>query len=204
MLAKRYTGCIYLATNTANGAGYIGKTISELWLRKAGHACQAKHRTHISAFHSAIRKYGAEAFRWQKLFESDDEDCLFVAEKQLIADYRKASLRLYNIGEGGEGQSIPCTPERRAKVSAAMKGRTLTPEHVAKMQNGRKKRGHKHSQETIEKIRAAKLGKSSSKWTEERRAKVRATWTAKHAEGYRVSPEARAKMSEAQRRRHAR
>jgi group I intron endonuclease len=196
MLASRYTGCVYLATNTVNGRCYVGKTIMALCDRKAIHVHAARRKASTSAFHAAIRKYGAGAFEWCKLFESDDEALLFEAERGLIADYRTTGNRLYNIGGGGEGQSMPCTPERRAKLSAAFKGRPRWNAEQRKQMSERQK-GKPRNPESIEKMRRTKTGKKLAPWSDERRAKLRATWAIKFAAGYEMSEDAKAAMSRA-------
>jgi group I intron endonuclease len=181
MLQARYTGCVYLATNTVNGRAYIGKAVAGLATRKIGHRYASKSRR--TPFMEAIRKHGWDAFAWAELFLSDDESALLNAEIALIADYRATGVRLYNITPGGEGTAMPCTDERRRKVSASMTGRTLSDEHRRKLSEGRK--GVPVSAQTRSKISAAKTGKKLPRWTPERRAKFVASWDAKRASGYR-------------------
>lgn len=64
------------------------------------------------------------------VFETEDEAAAFRKERELIADYGRESL--CNLTDGGEGLANPSV-EARAKISAAMTGRTLTPEHRAKI-----------------------------------------------------------------------
>lgn len=200
MHEAKYTGCVYLATNLTNGKAYIGKTISGMASRKITHRHAASHGRR-SPFLSALRKYGFDGFGWLELFNSDDEAALLAAEVALIAEYRLAGARLYNLTSGGEGTSMPCSPERRDKASRAMKGRLVSDETRLKLRAANL--GRKHSPESIAKIRAAKLGTKMAAWSDERRAKWVATWAAKTAEGYRASPETRAKQSEAAKRRAA-
>lgn len=172
MLKPRYTGCVYIAINLTNGRAYIGKTVNELFNRRASHRFVS--RTRSGPFYSAIRKYGWRAFLWRKLFSSDNESILFEAEKQLIVDFRAAGIALYNVGPGGEGQSMPCSDERRRKVSASMKGRTFTEEHLRNLSAAKK--GRRMNQASIEKMRRTKTGKKLAPWTPERRAKMEAAW----------------------------
>jgi Ni/Co efflux regulator RcnB len=80
------------------------------------------------------------------------------------------------------------SPETRAKMSAAQKGKTVSPETRAKMSAAKK--GKTVSPETRAKMSAAKKGKTLSPET-------RAKMSAAH-KGKTLSPETRAKMSAAQ------
>jgi group I intron endonuclease len=202
MLTSRYTGCVYLATNSINGRCYVGKTIMALCDRKAIHCHAARRKASTSAFHAAIRKYGAASFQWSKLFESDDESLLFEAERSLIDDYRLAGARLYNIGNGGEGQSVPCSDERRRKARTAAQNRIVTDETRRKLSEAFT--GRVISTEHRRKIADAKRGKTLKPWTEERRLKFATTWTAKMAAGYAVPAQTRAALSAGAKRRNQR
>lgn len=197
MLRSRYTGSIYIAINVHNGRAYIGKTIMSLSRRRTTHHMTARVGKG-SAFHAALRKYGAHSFRWRKLYESDHEPSLFDAEIGLIADFRAAGLRLYNVGPGGEGQSFPCSEERRRKTSATMRGKRKSEEARRRMSESAK--GRKKSPEHVAKMRANQLGKTMPQWTPERRARMEAFW----ARGITRSPEQRENMRQAALRRFQR
>lgn len=66
-------GIIYKAENKINNNCYIGKTVQELKKRKYRHKTNAYRYEYISAFHSAIRKYGWNNFEWSILVETDSE-----------------------------------------------------------------------------------------------------------------------------------
>jgi hypothetical protein len=199
MLKPRYTGSIYIAINRRNARAYIGKTLQPVRCRRTQHKCAAVRRG--GAFYAAIRKHGWNAFVWFKLFSSDCEESLFEAERQLIADYRAAGIRLYNIGEGGEGQSVPCSDERRRKVAEYMRRRRLTAEQRQRI--SARMKGNKLSPASIEKMRQTKTGKKLQPWSDERRRKFMASWEAKRAAGYCRSKEARARLKAAALRRAA-
>lgn len=178
MVSRAYRGCVYLATNTINGRAYIGKTVSGLASRIITHHHAAKSGRKVPLC-AAIRRYGRAAFQWRELFVSDDESALLAAEVALIADYRAAGYALYNLTPGGEGLSLPCTDDRRRKVSASMKGRIFSPEHLARLREAA--RGKPKSREHVEKVRQTKIGRKLPPWSAERRAKCAATWAAKRA-----------------------
>jgi group I intron endonuclease len=149
-------GCIYLALNTVNGKGYIGKSKYGLSARRTGHLGIA-HRT-TCAFHKALQKYGRDAFEWRELYVSDIEEALFAAEIELIAAYRASGMSLYNMSDGGEGPSgYVRTKEHRQALSSTRQGMKFSDEHRAALVKSRK-------------------GRKMPPWTAERRAKMEAAW----------------------------
>lgn len=134
-----------------------------------------------------------------------------------IAHYRETGFDLVNNSVGGEGSDNP-TPETRAKMGAALKGKKNpsfgkhhSAKHCAKIRAANV--GQKRSSETCANISAAQLGRKDSDETrakksaarigeknpsfgkhpsEETRAKIRASLT-----GKKHSAEARANMSAA-------
>jgi hypothetical protein len=126
------------------------------------------------------------------------EEEAFRHEKYMIAVFGRKDLGtgiLRNRTNGGEGSSGAIhTPETRAKISAAMKGKnspnygkTLSPETKAKLSAAQK--GKTLSTETKAKISAAQKGKTLSLET---KAKISAA-----QKGKTLSPETKAKMSAA-------
>lgn len=61
-----FKGIIYKATNIVNGKCYIGQTIRKLQLRINSHFCLTDKNDGIT-FHNAIKKYGKESFKWEKI-----------------------------------------------------------------------------------------------------------------------------------------
>lgn len=98
--------CIYLATNTANGKVYVGKT-NNFAKRKREHL-NNKSR-HL--FARALRKYGEHAFEW-RILESGIEtlDEANDREKHWISRYnsyfRNRGSNGYNMTPGGDGGSM--------------------------------------------------------------------------------------------------
>lgn len=71
----------------------------------------------------------------------------------------------------------PRTAEHRAKISAANKGRKMSPEAIAKMAEANRGRpswnkGRQWSEETKAKMSAAKQGKPGRQWTDEQKQKA--------------------------------
>lgn len=106
-----------------------------------------------------------------------DIDKLYQAEVWWIAYGRCLGWCLTNHTLGGEGQKgwVPTT-ETKAKISASLKGRSLSEETKSKLSKART--GRRVSQETRDKIRQAKLGK---KHTQESRIKMSASVKAHYA-----------------------
>ena len=94
-------GCVYIATNRANGKSYVGMTTRDMAQRAKEHMYMAKRGIESYRFHDAISKYGEESFRWAVIFESDDESELRNIESQQIHE-RKSNIPKYgyNISPG--------------------------------------------------------------------------------------------------------
>lgn len=109
-------GCVYLATSPS-GKQYVGMTTRTLAERWQGH-CSDGRRGSSLIFHNAIRKYGADAFTLETLFESDNEQELFEREIGEIARLATLSPRGYNMTVGGDGGEL-CA-EAKARHMEAM------------------------------------------------------------------------------------
>lgn len=109
------------------------------------------------------------------------------AERYWIDHIRSHGARLFNKAKGGIGglHGYKHTPETRARMSAAQKGRTFSESTRQKMRLA--KLGKKQSPEHIEKVRAALVGRKVS---DETRRKI----SLAHI-GKKHTPEARLKMS---------
>jgi hypothetical protein len=218
-----YTGFIYALAGT-DGIRYVGKT--EQTAARPRQSLARRYNQHrYSARGGAIRVY-----KWWRSQSAEPRmivlevcDAADVAERECawIRFYRLAGARLTNHTEGGEGAPgyvhtpetrakmsaaqrgrvyAPLSPETRAKISAAHKGKPLSAEHRAAMT------GHTTSAETRAKMSAERLRRSEDpaylaklsaahkgeKHTPEHVAKMRAAMT-----GHTTSAETRAKMSAA-------
>tara|TARA_B100001057_G_scaffold501222_1_gene622159 strand:+ start:5275 stop:6066 length:792 start_codon:yes stop_codon:yes gene_type:complete len=93
-------GCIYRLTNTIDGKKYIGKTI-EYKKRMLQHK-NSKMKTYIS---NAIRKYGWENFKREKIIDDVPEEDLSNLEISYIEVEKTIAPAGYNLTKGGEGVS---------------------------------------------------------------------------------------------------
>lgn len=92
---------VYCITNTINGKKYIGMTGRTLEERWSSHCSSAKNGSKFR-FHSAIRKYGENAFTRKIIFNNlNIQDCRTI-EEETIAEYN-TMLCGYNAKPGGCG-----------------------------------------------------------------------------------------------------
>ena len=115
---KVYT--VYRITNQVNSKIYIGYTkftAEERWKEHVGNRNVKNY--HLSC---AIRKYGADSFDVETLWQSRSSEAAKETEKLLIAEY-KSHLRDvgYNLTMGGEGEIK--TLEVKKKIAASLIGK---------------------------------------------------------------------------------
>ena len=115
---KVYT--VYKITNQVNSKIYIGYTkftAEERWKEHVGNRNVKNY--HLSC---AIRKYGADSFDVETLWQSRSSEAAKETEKLLIAEY-KSHLRDvgYNLTMGGEGEIK--TLEVKKKIAASLIGK---------------------------------------------------------------------------------
>jgi group I intron endonuclease len=159
----------YKTTNIINGKVYIGFA-SDPKTRWRNHRRDAETGRGF-ALAAAIRKYGWDAFEFEVLCCGKDKRMMLEhVEPALIEQYQsRIEQNGYNVTRGGE--HIPVgnrggskkgrivSEESRCKMSAAKKGNV----------NGAGNKGHKHSDETKQKMAAVHLGHFVS---EETRKKI--------------------------------
>lgn len=220
---------VYCIENTINLKRYFGKTanIAHRWRDHkydAGRGAQ-------TPIHRAIRKYGAQAFTVREVARVDSEAKAFELERLMIAEWETRSHEFgYNVCHGGRGASgSRHTPESKAKftrrgaehpmygkpgpmlgrrhseetkakISAAHRGRVASAEtrqRISESMRGKPGRrlGTKQSPEAVAKTVAANRGRVLSRET---RNRISVANTGKVR-----SPEARARYSEAAKRREA-
>jgi hypothetical protein len=197
---------VYLLRRLDGRPCYVGKGKGERWRHQRG------RNEHLLNIIRQAKLLGKE-LPAEKIRENLSEDEAFALERKLIAFYGREDLGtgdLVNLTDGGEGLSgYKPSPTSNAKRSAALKGREKTIEHVAnaaaalrgskkssgwwstkeglakQRQNNRSRfaRGHKHSPETTEKLRAARF------------AQQNVSAAGQFKPGHQPSPETRAKMS---------
>lgn len=177
-----YASGIYVITNLVNGNRYIGSTkcFSKRWYEHRTCLVQSTHpNRHLQ---SAYAKYGVDAFTYSVLEYVEDERNLICREQYYIDTLKPA----YNIrSEASSNRGLSPTPETRAKLSAALKGKVNTPENIERIRNLYK--GKNLSEEHRTKIGMAHKGKTLSL---EHRIKL-----GLKSKGHTLSPEARAKIS---------
>jgi len=180
-------GCLYIATNRVNGKVYIGQTRQSFARRKSRHLWDAA-RNSPCRFHAAIRTYGPEAFEFKMLAIGPVGGWLSEMEIRTIEAYNSFNSG-YNDTKGGEGTRGSMarlgkthTPEARAKISAARRGKP----------GGRL--GCRNTPEHNEKVRQANLGKTLSV---EHRAAISAAQKGRpaHNKGVAHTEETKRKMS---------
>jgi hypothetical protein len=89
---------VYLATNTVNGKRYVGATSQRFSRRRNHHLSDARRGVQTnSPFHSAIRKYGEEAFKWTVIATAKSLSEMMKKEIRIIS-IRKPE---YNVSAGG-------------------------------------------------------------------------------------------------------
>lgn len=198
---------VYRIFCTATGKVYIGSTanVTKRWHDHQRDLLRGRH--HSRHLQRAWEKHGPDVFTFEVLEIIADKTDLISAEQRWIDQTHSFDPACgYNISPTA-GSCLGCkhTPETRAKVSAAGKGRKCPPfssEHRAKMSAAKKGKapplatlaaawaanvGRVKTPEECAKISAAHIGKKPS-------SETRAKLSAAH-KGRKLSPEHRAKLS---------
>ena len=136
MKNKKYI--VYIHKNKINNKVYIGITCQKpnhRWGTGSGYKKQVK-------FYNAICKYGWDNFEHLILFENLSFEEAKKKEIKMIKKYNSFSKKYgYNSTKGGEGSNgVPCSEEKKIKISKANKG-------------------HKFSNETKKLMSKLKIGK---------------------------------------------
>ena len=112
---------IYKITNKVNGKIYIGQTIKTLERRWYQHT-KAKDN---SAFHKAVRKYGAANFIVEQIDVACSKEELNAKEKYWIEYYgTMTSQNGYNMTEGGRSGAVDLkrSEETKQRIAKAITG----------------------------------------------------------------------------------
>lgn len=131
----------------------------------------------------------------------------FEHERQLIAEYRALGIGLANMTEGGEGQSgRSLSPEHRAKLSAALKGRRPSDATIqASIRAAKERGGPAFTPEQLAKAHAATRGVPSwnagKQLSAEHRARIGAAHKGRPFQGTpgKLTAEARARAADLRR-----
>ena len=147
---------IYKIINTINNKIYVGQTTRSLEERWYQHIydCQRTKRY----FHKAIKKYGPEAFIREVIEECDDINILNEREQYWIEFYDTMNkTKGYNSTNGGSNFIFSDATKEKLKQNHR---RFQTNETKEKIRQARL--GKTHSEETKKKISQSELGKKVS------------------------------------------
>jgi group I intron endonuclease len=114
-------GCIYYIRCKINGKGYVGVDSrsddgSKRWRGHRVNSHRAGKKSMLIKL--AIKKYGAENFVIDPVWESDDKDALFAREDFFIQWFNTLHPAGYNLRHGGMGGQH--SDESRRRLSEAM------------------------------------------------------------------------------------
>jgi|DEB19_MinimDraft_3_1074340.scaffolds.fasta_scaffold02283_2 group I intron endonuclease len=148
-------GKIYLVS--LNGVPkYVGFTTQTIEKRWKKHIWDSK-KIRCPALHSAINKYGPEAFTITEIYSSEDVNhTLNVMEPHFIREHNThVDCGGYNISYGGDSSTLgrKHSPETRKKIGKAHLGKPLSEEHKQKV--SKSLLGRTFSEETKQKMRVA-------------------------------------------------
>lgn len=148
---------IYVALCVVTDKLYFGVTSKSLEKRKRQHIATAARKPRFR-FHLALRKHGATNFVWYVIGTVPNARDASDVETVFIRYFRTTDYsRGYNSTAGGEGTRILSEASRR-KLSVSLSGREFSEEHRQKLKAARNNRTPA-TQETRDKMRAARLGK---------------------------------------------
>jgi group I intron endonuclease len=141
---------IYRILNIVSGKAYIGSA-ANVKARLNWHKCYLRKGKHPNIkLQRTWAKHGEDAFLFE-LIEEVEVPSLNIREQHYMDTYSAASIG-YNIApnaEGNRGRTL--TPEHRAKIGASSRGKPRSPETRARISAAQK--GKKLSPEHIEKLR---------------------------------------------------
>ena len=90
---------VYKVTNKRDGNSYIGVTTKSMEERKKDHLIKVNSNS-LNKFHSAIKTYGKESFKWEQVDTASTTDELAKKEKEYILKYNSKEDG-YNLDSGG-------------------------------------------------------------------------------------------------------
>jgi len=142
---------------------YVGKSTTGLKQRLASHLCASslRDRTLKNGWLKRLLTLGLrpEAF---VLESCDNKTALNEAEQHHLATMRYVGCDLTNMTSGGDGLGVPCSLERRRKISEAQRGKPRAPWTEERRQvdaERRRSNPTRRSAEAIEKTASALRGK---------------------------------------------
>jgi len=127
---------VYLALCCISRKGYVGITQHGHTNRWLQHVCESKKgRSYGSAFHSAIRKYGEEAFVLILLDVVGTRDEAAALEVEYVAAYGTFSPGGYNMTTGGES-GFKLGAQAKQRLRDKLLGHEVSPENLKKLWEG--------------------------------------------------------------------
>ena len=139
---------------------------------------------------NVVAKYGAKSIK-AYIFPCASEREAFEDEVHQISQLRDSGYELVNLTYGGEGPTGRVfSQETRSKMAAAHLGVKISAETIAK--RSASLRGFKHSQETRDKMSSSQRGKTHTEDTKGKLALANIGKKRTHVQTF--SPETRAKM----------
>lgn len=159
---------VYKIENTSNGKIYVGRSV-DLMHRKSVHWHHLRKGTHHSVkLQMAWLKHGESAFIFHVIERVVPE--LLTEREQYWFDLLMPQYNIIKDARGAFGYKLSAAT--KAKIAAKARGRRASDETKMKLSDIRK--GWKHSDETKRKMRQAGLGRTASDVT---RAKISASCT---------------------------
>ena len=145
-------GEIYCITNLTNNKKYIGQAVKYMGSNKQKWGTEGRWSSHIreainnkndhcSTLNSAIRKYGVDNFKVEKLCdclitELDDMEKKYITEHNTMADNNMG----YNLTEGGaKGKDSQETIQKKIKAQTGKKHSDTTKQSISQGQLGNKR-----------------------------------------------------------------
>lgn len=167
MVRKAERWCVYLITSKINGRQYVGKGTLDVLrsgIERVKRWRDHKRASNDSTVSNAIKKHGVENFMFEIVERFTDEDRAYEREVELIAELGTLVPNGYNENGGGKG-TRNIQPSTCEKISIALTGRKLAPEHcrnISRAQTGVSRgkgrvsplRGKKMTPEQVERNRA--------------------------------------------------
>jgi len=183
MTEVKETWILYQTTNLVNGKVYVG-------VHKVADTYKSKNYVGSGdGLKAAIKVHGKDKFTRTTLAEFSCAEDAYTTEAEMVTQEFINRPDTYNTGLGGRGGCIQ-TPEIRAKLSAALKGKTVGDEARANMSIAQT--GKTLSAETKALISANNLGKHSAPRSVETKEKM-----SKSHKGKVLSEATKAKISAA-------
>lgn len=107
---------VYKITNKINGLSYVGQTTNTATIRFMHHT--KPHKTRETYLSRAIAKYGKENFSFAVLSE---------CQNTIMSEQTRKKMSLSKIGRRSNAAGRSLSPEHKAKLSDANKGRPHRP-----------------------------------------------------------------------------